>query len=75
MYNVKTSNDYLKYYYTSNQVLRILTITRGNYTCYTLLTYLQNNFYNMTVIYNSITNKYTFSSTYIFCFELSKLHI
>ena len=64
MYNINTSNNYLKYYYTNDQVLRTLTITPGNYTCYTLLTYLQANFYNMTVVYNSITNKYTFSSTY-----------
>ena len=57
-YNINSSNNYLKYGFTNDQVLRTLTITPGNYTSYSLLDYLNLNFYNIVVTYNEISNKY-----------------
>ena len=67
-YNINTSNNYLKYSFNNDQVLRTLTIEPGNYTCYSLLDYLSANLYNIVVAYNAITNKYTFTGTSDFKF-------
>ena len=60
-YNINASNNYLKYSFNNDNTLRTLTIEPGNYTCYSLLDYLNQNFYNIVVTYNSTTNKYTFT--------------
>ena len=60
-FNINLSNNYLKYGFNNDQVIRTLTIEPGNYNCYSLLDYLNQNFYNIVVTYNSITNKYTFT--------------
>ena len=39
-FNINLSNNYLKYNFNSDQVLRALTIEPGNYNCYSLLDYL-----------------------------------
>ena len=67
-YNINSSNNYLKYGFTNDQVLRTLTITPGNYTSYSLLDYLNLNFYNIVVTYNAISNKYIFTGTSDFTF-------
>ena len=67
-FNINTSNNYLKYSFNNDQVLRTLTIEPGNYTCYSLLDYLNQNFYNKVVTYNSIKNKYTFTGASDFIF-------
>ena len=59
-YNINTSNNYLKYAFTNDQVLRTLTINPGNYTSYSLLDYLNSNFYNIIVSYNPISINYIF---------------
>ena len=67
-YNINASNNYLKYSFNNDQVLRTLTIEPGNYTSYSLLDYLNSNFYNITVQYNSISNKYIFTGVSDFTF-------
>jgi hypothetical protein len=67
-YNINASNNYLKYSFNSDQVLRTLTIQPGNYTCYSLLDYLNTNLFNIVVSYNSTTNKYIFTGVSYFGF-------
>lgn len=67
-FNVNQSNNYLKYSFNNDNVLRTLTIEPGNYTCYSLLDYLNANFYNITVTYNATTNKYKFTGVSDFVF-------
>ena len=43
-FNKNLLNNYLKYSFNSDQVLRPLTIEPGNYNCYSLLDYLNKTF-------------------------------
>ena len=77
-YNINSSNNYLKYAFSNDQVLRTLTITPGNYTSYSLLDYLNVNFYNIVVTYNAISNQYIFTGTSDFTFyyeHLCSVHV
>ena len=67
-YNINSSNNYLKCGFNNDQVLRTLTIEPGNYTSYTLLDYLNEHLYNISVQYNSISNKYIFTGVSDFTF-------
>lgn len=64
-YNINKSNNVLSYQVlgTPNGIIN-LNIPYGNYNEYTLTQYINNNLQNnLTVSYNSITNKMTFSHT------------
>lgn len=67
-YNINASNNYLKYGFNNDQVLRTLTIEPGNYTSYSLLDYLNQHLYNITVQYNATSNKYIFTGLSDFTF-------
>ena len=67
-YNINLSNNYLKYSFNNDQVLRTITIDPGNYTSYSLLDYLNQHFYNIFVSYNATSNKYMFTGTSDFTF-------
>lgn len=67
-YNINSSNNYLKYGFNNDQELRTLTIEPGNYTSYTLLDYLNQHLYNISVQYNATSNKYIFTGVSDFTF-------
>ena len=58
-YNIESSNSTLVYY-ISNVKYR-LDIPFGNYNVRQLLSYLKSQMLNFNIIYNSITNKFTFT--------------
>ena len=59
-YNINTSNNLISYSY--NDIVFNLIIPIGNYDAYSLLNVLKAGFTtNMTVSYNIITNKYSFT--------------
>ena len=66
-YNINSTNDILNY--SINGVSYYITITHGNYNVITMKTFLINSLTNMNVIYDYVTNKFTFiHSTYDFVF-------
>ena len=66
-YNIDKNNNRLDY--TINNITTSLNISYGNYNPYNLITFLQNNLSQMSITYNVITNKLTFTnSTYDFTF-------
>ena len=67
-YNINLSNNYLKYSFNNDQVLRTITIDQGNYTSYSLLDYLNQHFHTIVVSYNATSNKYMFTGTSDFTF-------
>ena len=64
-YNINSTNNELTYQELTspNPTGLTLYIDKGNYTAYQLATYLSQNLPNITVTYNSITNKFTFSNS------------
>ena len=66
-YNINLSNNIL--IYIVNGVSYTVNITIGNYNAIQLALYFQSNMAGFNCIYNSITNKYTFSSTANFSFS------
>ena len=68
-YNIDTTNNTL--IYTTNGLTTVLNITPGNYNAINLSTYLNLNIPNVTVKYNTISNKFTFTSiSYDFTFSV-----
>jgi hypothetical protein len=59
-YNINSNNNILQYSLTGGPIVSIV-ISSGNYNVNTLLTTLNSLLTNFTVIYNSITNKFTFT--------------
>ena len=70
-YNIDSNNNYLEYFVYNSvdngaSTLYDLTITPGNYNAYQLQNYLKTQLgSNFTVTYDVITNKFTFSHTYM----------
>jgi len=66
-YNIDNYNNTL--IYLLNGTTYTITIDKGNYNPYQLISFLQSNINLMTVSYNILTNKFTFlNSTYDFSF-------
>ena len=66
-YNIDSSNNTLKY--LLNGTTYTVTIDEGNYNIYQLVTFLKSNLNLITVTYNPINSKLTFTnSTYDFSF-------
>jgi hypothetical protein len=61
-YNINSTNNTLDYT-DPNSVLQSLTITAGNYTVTTLVTFFNANLVDITASYSYVTNKLTFTST------------
>jgi len=58
-YNIDKYNNKLDY--TINGVTSTLFIDYGNYNPFNLITFLQSNLPSMTITYNTVTNKFTFT--------------
>jgi hypothetical protein len=63
-YNINATNNVLNY--NINSIDYSLTIDEGNYNVNQLITFLSTNMNGMSIVYNSITNKFTFSYTSAF---------